>query len=91
MPPYAFMAWIGTAEMLSKKENKESVECGRVEVEVNENGRNEERKRDRRVGAGKEEMPFSGVTVGPRCYGPDPLCCEGICGSTGQCLRLRSL
>ena len=50
----------------------------------------EERKRDRRVGAWKE-VAFSGLTVGPLYRGPDPLCCEGICGSTGQCLRFRSL
>jgi len=42
------------------------------------------------VDAGKD-VAFSGLTVGPLCCGPDPLCCEGTCGSTGQCLRFRSL
>jgi hypothetical protein len=52
--------------------------------------RKEERKRDRRVGAGKE-VTFSGLTVGTLYCGPDPLRCEGTCGNTGQCLRFRSL
>jgi len=85
------MAATGTAEMLRKIKTIES----RKSVWVGGRGGNreskEERKRDRRVGAGKEEVAFSGLTVGPLYCGPDPLCCEGTCGSNGQCLRFRSL
>ena len=85
------MAWTGTAEMLRKKKERRKSVGGWVEGRRGKRERQEERKRYGHVGAGKEEMAFSGVTVGPLYCGPDPLCCEGTCGSTGQCLRTRSL
>lgn len=85
------MAWTGTAEMLRKIKKKKKVERVWVVGRRGNRERKEERKRDRQVDAGKEEVAFGGLTVGPLYCGPDPLCCEGTCGSTGQCLRFRSL
>jgi hypothetical protein len=54
------MAWTGRAEMLRKKVERVWVGGRRGNREMKE-----ERKRDRRLGVGKEEVAFSGLTVGP--------------------------
>jgi len=66
MPPpqYVLMAWTGRGEMLRKIKRKK---VERVWVGGRRGNREmkEERKRDRRLGVGKEEVAFSGLTVGP--------------------------